>query len=162
MSQDLKEILLRKLNSFLNPDVEKRIILGLFSLGAALIVIPLVVTGLSIGISGAGENSTFIAEYRREFSFLNLLPGVLFLALSLIYYERKRSNDHLALSSKLSIEEKNDWVVLKLILESINTHEIDEAIVRGDSYLFYYTVIHYFTVLKGRLNRHPILFTIVN
>lgn len=143
----LKEILLKKLDSFLNPKLETRIIWTLFTLGAFLVGGPPFIAAAVLTFKYG--DSTFFAEISNGSDILSIILGVLFLVVALYLFERKRKREETQDTEKVSVEDDKDKKTVLSILVSINTKVIDNAIERGRLLQFYDPVLHYYYGVKG-------------
>ncbi|MBZ6072383.1 hypothetical protein [Aeromonas schubertii] len=139
----LKDILLKKLDSMLNPKLENRIIGTLLTLGSLLIGVPSVMAYSAV-LSVQNGNTTFTAEISNGPDLMLVLLGVICLSVSVYLFVKKQQRENSVNQSKPSEEDVKDRATLMLVLDSINTHELDEGIDRGHLSQFYGPVLHYF------------------
>ncbi|WP_122032958.1 hypothetical protein [Aliivibrio sp. EL58] len=144
----LEDILLKKLDSTLNPKLENRIIGTFLTLGSLLIGVPSVLAYSAV-VSVQNGNTTFTAEISNAPDILMILLGVVFLAVAVYIFIRKQRREDLSRVQKLSTQELKDKATIKLILESFNTHELDVSIDRGHYSQFYAPALHYFYGVEG-------------
>lgn len=140
----LKEILLRKLDSVLNPQLENRIILTFLTLGTLLVGIPSVLAVTAV-ISLERGDTTFKAEISNGPDMSMIALGTLCLAIALYLFERKRKQG----AEQSTLEDEQDKKTVRSILVSINTNVIDNAIERGRLLQFYDPVTHYYYGVEG-------------
>lgn len=84
----LKEILLRKLDSLLNPKFENKVIISFFSLGSLLVVVPSIIA-YTATFSVENEGTSFIAEINNTPDIFITTLGVICLATSVYFNYRK-------------------------------------------------------------------------
>jgi hypothetical protein len=84
----LKEILLRKLDSLLNPKFENKVIISFLSLGSLLVVVPSIIA-YTATFSVENEGTSFIAEINNTPDIFITTLGVICLATSVYFNYRK-------------------------------------------------------------------------
>lgn len=145
---ELKEILLRKLDSVLNPKLENRIIRAFLTLGTFLIGTPSVLAISAVLVLKRGD-TTFKAEISNGPDISMIVLGILCLGIALYLFERKRRHEENKDAENDTLEDEKDKKTVRSILASINTHVIDNAIERGRLSQFYDPVIHYYYGVEG-------------
>ena len=86
-NKNLKNILLRKLDSFLNPNFENFIIRKFLSLGSGLILIPTIIAAVKLTLHH-GE-TTFTAEINNSPSLFSMALGVFCILYAAYCFSRK-------------------------------------------------------------------------
>jgi len=145
---ELKDILLRKLDSYLNPKIESKVIIGFLSLGGVLVGFPPIIA-LFVSFSVKNGNTTFAAEINNGQDITVMLIGLFCLAISAYFYNRKLNKDEKSSEGNDNLLQIKDKKTIVSILNSINTNVIDEAIERGKHSLFYDPVHHYCMSIEG-------------
>ncbi|WP_429072949.1 hypothetical protein [Aeromonas veronii] len=144
----LKDILLRKLDSTLNPKLENKVIGTFLTLGSLLIGIPSVLAYSAV-VSIKKDDTTFSAEISNAPDISMILLGVVFLAVAVCIFLRKQRREDSSKTKMPSTQDLKDKATVKLILESFNTHVLDESINMGHYSQFYGPVLHYFYGVEG-------------
>ncbi len=144
----LKEILLTKLNSLLNPKLESIVIRTFLFLGVFLVGIPSV-PAINATISVKNGGSSFIAEINNKTDITLLIIGVICLVVAGYFYFRTINIDNKSGSIVEDITVTKDKKTISNILKSINTDALDQAIERGLFSQFYDPVLHYYYGVEG-------------
>ena len=145
---DLRDILLRKLDSVLNPKLEIRMIISFLTLGIILVGVPSV-SAVSAFFSVTHGETTFTAEISNGPDITFIVLGVVCLAVAFYLFECKRKRDELQNLVDVPLTEQKDRKTLLTILESVNTNIVDASIDRGRLLQFYTPVIHYYYGIEG-------------
>ncbi len=107
---ELKEILLRKLDSILHPKLDNKFILGFLSLGILLVGVP----SLSAAFSIKYGDTTFTAEINNGQNWFFIFLGVICLVVSVYFYNKKLSTEKLSYQNS---EAKDSSVIFQKVLK---------------------------------------------
>jgi len=144
----LKEILLIKLNSLLNPKLESIVIRTFLSLGVLLVGVPSLLA-VSASFTVESDDATFIAEINNGPEITFIAIGVLCLIVAAFFYFVQFIKEK---KQKIIIDDitvTKDKKTIYDILKSINTNALDQAIERGLFSQFYDPALHYFYGVQG-------------
>lgn len=145
---NLREILLRKLDSILNPKIENKFIIGFLSLGILLVGVPSILA-FTASFSVTNGDTTFNAEISNGPDLTFIIIGVCCLIIAIYFYIRKLKNDEsLNKNSNTFLDEKDNTTII-YIMNTINTNVFDEAIERGRYSQFYDPILHYYIGIEG-------------
>ncbi|WP_100915954.1 hypothetical protein [Pseudoalteromonas spongiae] len=148
-NKNLKNILLRKLDSFLNPNFENFIIRKFLSLGSGLILIPTIIAAVKLTLHH-GE-TTFTAEINNSPSLFSMALGVFCILYAAYCFQEKRKSLKTQQLKQCQLDQQ-DKKSLLFFLENMSTDVIEQGIERSESGQMYMPVLHYFDGLDELLN----------
>ncbi|EMK3674263.1 hypothetical protein P7M36_23660 [Vibrio parahaemolyticus] len=145
---NIKDILLRKLDSILNPKLENRLILTFLALGAVFVGKP-VFLAFQAEFSVTRGDTTVSTEISNNLDFGLIAIGLIFLSISIALYIFKVTREK---REQKRAQKKREQIAIETILEAMLLPAIDEAIDQAELLVFYSPVLHYFHGIESLFN----------
>lgn len=147
----LSEILLKRIDTFLNPKFENKFIYYLLTFGIGLIGIPAALA-YKATLTHEASSTSFMVEVGNSGNALAMTFGVIIVLIScfLFYKNNLSAPKPIATTCKIEDEKrKRDIENLSAFMSQINTREMDEFIDRGKYSQIYMRGLHYVEGVLG-------------